>query len=312
MKKVYVLLSTYNGEKYLVDQINSVLEQKDVDVTLWVRDDGSSDSTVSILREFEEKGQLILFTGENLGYRKSFMELCHKVHLDADYFAFCDQDDVWKPEKLATAIREIGDTTEPTLAISDLEMVDSELRTYSPNASTFPVNYDEISREQLKKLVSIETILIGYGCTQVWNLALQKLAIQNHAETKYNHDYVLGILSIMCGHFIAIPQKLIYYRQHGDNTSGARTGFAKQKTDIKRHIETLFGKRIDPISAVDKNMLECYGHLMNEKSVETLQKVVNYKSSWKKRMELLFSDYYTGLKRRDVIKTKIKILLGIL
>ena len=98
---VCVYMSTYNGEKFLQQQIDSIFQQKNVNVTLLVRDDGSTDRTVDIIKA--QKQKIVLLEGMNIGAENSFMELLY-YEQDADYYAFSDQDDVWMPDKLCTAI----------------------------------------------------------------------------------------------------------------------------------------------------------------------------------------------------------------
>ena len=98
-KKVAVLLSTYNGEKYVGAQIHSILTQNYKNIEIVVRDDGSKDKTVEIIKEYMQKySNIVLHQGENLGFIKSFFELLK--YEDADYYAFADQDDIWLPNKI--------------------------------------------------------------------------------------------------------------------------------------------------------------------------------------------------------------------
>lgn len=95
MKTVSVLLSTYNGEKYLREQLDSLLVQQGVDLRIIARDDGSKDTTVEILKEYAGKDTRVsFFEGKNVGPAQSFFDLIMKSP-DSDYYAFCDQDDVW-------------------------------------------------------------------------------------------------------------------------------------------------------------------------------------------------------------------------
>ena len=105
MKKVQILMSTYNGEKYVDEQINSLLQQDHTNLEILIRDDGSKDSTVSILEEYNrEYPNIKLIIDENKGVISSFFELAMKASEEADYFAFCDQDDYWKPQKISRAV----------------------------------------------------------------------------------------------------------------------------------------------------------------------------------------------------------------
>lgn len=102
-KSVAILLATYNGEKYLVDQIESILSQKNVNVQILVRDDGSIDRTQDILQQYMLQGQLLWYKGKHLNVAKGFIELVKNAP-NADYYAFCDQDDIWLDDKLISAI----------------------------------------------------------------------------------------------------------------------------------------------------------------------------------------------------------------
>ena len=110
MHNIAVAMSTYNGELYIKEQINSILEQKNVKVELFVRDDGSKDKTLGILETYGEKWNNIHFIkGENLGVGNSFMELLYSIGCEYEYYAFADQDDVWLPDKLNQGIAKIED-----------------------------------------------------------------------------------------------------------------------------------------------------------------------------------------------------------
>lgn len=102
-KSVQVVMSTYNGEKYLKEQIDSILSQEGVDVRLYIRDDGSSDRTTDILASYQEHKNVKIEKGNNLGFAKSFLTALDECD-EADYYAFSDQDDVWEKDKLSTAM----------------------------------------------------------------------------------------------------------------------------------------------------------------------------------------------------------------
>ena len=120
MKRVNVLLSSYNGEAFIEEQLQSVAAQEGVTTNIIVRDDGSTDGTRDILDRWQESGKLTWYGGDNIGWSDSFMHLL--VHApEADYYAFCDQDDIWMPDKLKVAVEHLErhpDT--PTLYCSNL------------------------------------------------------------------------------------------------------------------------------------------------------------------------------------------------
>ena len=97
-------MSTYNGQKYIRQQIDSILQQTNVEVNLLVRDDGSKDDTIKILDEYKQEGKLTYYTGPNLGPQLSFLNLLNNCP-KADYYAFADQDDYWEKDKLSTAVK---------------------------------------------------------------------------------------------------------------------------------------------------------------------------------------------------------------
>ena len=162
MKKVCVLLSTYNGEKYLREQIDSVLNQKEVDVTLCVRDDGSKDSTIEILKSYEQSGKIKLEIGENVGYQRSFYLLLLNAP-EADYYSFCDQDDVWDDDKLIAAVKmlEAEDNSKPLLYYSALKVVNKDLKLKQISHKGYCIG----------KYPFEEAFMLSftYGCTSVIN-----------------------------------------------------------------------------------------------------------------------------------------------
>ena len=112
MYRVAVLMSTYNGERYLKEQIDSILDQEGVDTALYIRDDESADQTVQIIEEYRKKypGKIHLLKGRNKGPGRSFMELVYKVPDDYDYYAYSDQDDIWLTDKLEEGIRFLNES----------------------------------------------------------------------------------------------------------------------------------------------------------------------------------------------------------
>ncbi len=133
MKKINILLSTYNGSKYLKEQLDSLLSQTYKDIEIIVRDDGSSDDTLDILKSYDIK---LLETKQNLGAMGSFAELLSYAvaNSDSEYFMFCDQDDVWNSQKIEKTLEKMQGMEEkfgdiPLLVHTDLEVVDEELNT---------------------------------------------------------------------------------------------------------------------------------------------------------------------------------------
>ena len=108
-KNVLVLMSTYNGEKYLREQLDSILKSTGVEVNVLVRDDGSTDSTVDILKEYTSSGKLSYYVDKNVGPAQSFRNLVEACDKNYFAYAYADQDDIWGEEKLFVAVSEISD-----------------------------------------------------------------------------------------------------------------------------------------------------------------------------------------------------------
>ena len=131
METVQILMSTYNGERYIREQIDSFLQQTYPLINILVRDDGSSDGTIAILEEYAEKyDNITYYKGNNLGVIQSFLQLLRDSDDAATYYAFADQDDVWLPEKIEKAIEMLENNTEtsmPLLYCSDVYVTDENL-----------------------------------------------------------------------------------------------------------------------------------------------------------------------------------------
>ena len=167
MDKVAILMSTYNGAKYLREQIDSILFQKGVEVTLYIRDDGSSDGTIDIVKEYAQKYQNIIWTmGKNVGVGNSFMQLIYDCPDDYDYYAFSDQDDIWLEDKLKVAIDSIKQRDTPALYASNQMLVDENGTQISLR---YPNDYD--MQNSVEAQFQINRIS---GCTFVFNKVLKK------------------------------------------------------------------------------------------------------------------------------------------
>ena len=209
---VIVLMSTYNGEKYLKEQIESILSQS-VPVEIVVRDDGSTDSTQQILDEYSKKGKLTWYSGNNLGPGKSFFSLVQDAPF-ADYYAFADQDDVWCNTKVESGIIKLTQlpANVPSLYCSAFTPVDSSL---------LPIVCKE---EQKTKPLTLGNALlenIAPGCTYIFN----RKAIE--AFRKYKMDYITihdwdlyRIVMALGGNVVYDDEPHILYRQHGNNAIG--------------------------------------------------------------------------------------------
>lgn len=216
MKKVQILMSVYNGEKYIREQLDSIVSQVDCDVMLLVRDDGSGDATAQIIGEYRKLYPWIeYYEGENKGACASFFDLVQHASADADYYAFCDQDDVWKPDKLVCAVNMLeAQDGKKSLYCSPTRLVDASL--HPLNDENYPVLQPSFGNAVIENICT--------GCTAVfskelWNLMKEKIPV--HA---YMHDWWLYLVASCFGSVCYDTRSYILYRQHGNNTLGGKEG----------------------------------------------------------------------------------------
>lgn len=217
--KVNILLSTYNGEQFLAEQIRSIQAQTFTDWTLLIRDDGSTDKTREVIEDFVERDNRIYFINpeshENFGVIKNFYTLLK--HDKADYYFFSDQDDIWLPDKLAITLNEAQkyDVTKPLMVYTDLKVVNEDLkvlsesmiRTQSAHANT------RLVEELTENTVTGGTALINHALASTWQ-SLDNIIM---------HDWYLALLAAALGQLVYIDQPTELYRQHDNNVLGART-----------------------------------------------------------------------------------------
>lgn len=217
MKKVQILMSTYNGETYLSRQIESILTQTYPEIRLFIRDDGSKDHTIDILKEYEKKSeQITVIYGENVGVNESFFSLLKMS--DADYTAFADQDDIWLPDKVKAAVERLEQTRGAALYASNKILVDEN---------------DNVIKENdgRKKIPSFSNALVESictGCTIVMNKELTEQLKAHIPKNAVLHDWWCYLLASYLGTVIYDENAYIWYRQHENNVVGAADGVLKK------------------------------------------------------------------------------------
>ena len=223
-KRYYVdiLLSTYNGGLYLDELLNSLLEQTHKDWRLIVRDDGSSDNTVKIVKDFSagHPDRVILLGGDGrrLGACRSFIKLLEAS--EADYVMFCDQDDVWLPDKIDITLKAMQETESkhgdiPILVHTDLKVVDQEKNLISESFW----RYQHLD-PHLKGLNTLLVLNNVTGCTMMINGRLAKL-VASVPEGAILHDWWIALVATAFGRVEYVSAPTMLYRQHGKNEAGA-------------------------------------------------------------------------------------------
>ena len=304
METVAVLLSTYNGEKYLKEQIDSILNQIGLNVCVFARDDGSKDSTVNILKEYSENySNFSYYCGLNVGPAQSFFELI-KQSPNSDYYAFADQDDVWDQNKLECAVKMLSkkDASIPQLYYSNLRIVDQDLKYYRMSHQKPYIH---------KKRYSALAEGCATGCTIVINTVARDFLKDKLPSECTMHDNWIYMVCKLFGEVNYDFEGHISYRQHGGNVIGTYLGKKNAKTYIKR-FKRLFNRNLQPRYKNAISFWNAYGDLLNADDRKKVLEIVHYKNSFINRCKLLF-DFDIGyeVRSRD-IRYRILIILGLI
>jgi glycosyltransferase involved in cell wall biosynthesis len=205
-----VLLSTHNGAEYLREQIESVFHQREVQVELHVRDDGSTDDTLRMLTQIATANRRVSFAaGERLGAAKSYLTMLSEASDGFDYIALCDQDDVWVDGKLARAAQWLAGQPAPAMYCSAVEVVDASLRHIGIHRTC-------------RRGPALENALvqnIATGCTIVLNRYALPLFREVPSEPVM-HDWWIYAVTAAAGIVLYDPSTWVRYRQHGANSIG--------------------------------------------------------------------------------------------
>lgn len=268
MYKILILLSTYNGEKYIDEQIQSLLAQEGLDLQILIRDDGSTDRTINKLNHYKEMypEKITMYTGPNLGVVASYFDLIEVCSDKFDFFAFCDQDDVWDSDKLIEAVRllESGFKQEALMYCSPTRMVTEDLS----YLGTWP-------QQPQKPLTMCNSIIenVAVGCTIVLNEKAMKLIKNNLPRTLSNvimHDWWAYICISTFGQVIFDINSYIQYRQHSHNVLGGQVDnwFMKWNKRLRRFLK---GENYKILSKQAREFVNCYHTILTTEQKTQIQ-----------------------------------------
>lgn len=316
MKKIDVLLASYNGEKYIGEQIKSVILNfdriKNFDCKLIISDDNSTDNTVKIIEEICKGDPRVILssTDRKGGVKENFEFLIGKV--SGDYIFFCDQDDFWLPSKMEIFMQKFmnvdkGDA-KPILIHSDLCVSDRNLS---------PINKSMFRYQNINKKPSFSEIITSNsvtGCVMACNKALIDISKNGNIKDSIMHDWYFAIIATVLGHVYFIDSPLILYRQHGGNQVGAKSFSIKEILKIK-NIKYGFKKAEESIKDTQKQaglFLNNYLPFLSEHQKELLELYsTSKKTSILKRFNLFC---FNGVKKKGLIRNLvffyIYVLLG--
>lgn len=297
--KAAILLSSYNGEKYIRQQIDSILAQQcHVPFDLWVRDDGSTDSTHSILEDYAREGKLQWYTGENLRSAKSFLDLI--LHCPGyDYYAFADQDDYWQPDKLSRGVAQLQDPEIPSLYFANARLVGSQLEDLGRDV------YKQNPYEDYHTLLCQGGLL---GCTMIFNGALARLVREApQPQALIMHDfYVAAVCALFDGQILYDPTAVMLYRQHSNNVVGVSRG---KLGALKSRFQQITRKEPISIAQQAASMLACYPGIPDGEKLAWLKKVANYRNSFFSALSLALSGKTRYCNKNKAITLRLALLM---
>lgn len=298
-KKVQIILSTYNGQKYLKELMDSVLNQDYPNLEILIRDDGSSDDTLSILRKYSDFKNVQILQEKNLGVIKSFFRLLQLSSDDAEYIAFCDQDDVWEKDKISRAISLLERCSEnmPVMYCSRTILVNEKLKI---------IGYSQIP----KRKPSFNNALvqnIATGCTIIINDVARQLISREFPSLVRMHDWWIYQVVSAFGEIIYDEESKILYRQHSSNVVGMQTSFVMQW--IERVRRFLKRGRIQLVTMQAKEFRKIYGASLPEGKRAVLDRFIDERKTFLGRLQYAISgEIYRQSKTDDIIFRALIIL----
>ena len=263
---VAIIMAVYNGENYLSEQIDSVLRGAEQNFRIHIFDDGSTDSSADIIAGYTNQyPEKVVYhrNKKNRGVIRNFLEGC--LEIDADYYMFCDQDDIWLPEKISHTLEKMQAAekkypNKPLVIFGDARVVDENLQEIHPS-------FQRQSGYRTDRLdlphILMENKLIG--CTMLFNSSVKKLLadVPNLPDTLRMHDWWIALIAAALGKIIYLDEPLLLYRQHTGNVVGGSTKGAY----IKNRLANLKAQRkvLYDTCAQAQSFLECYGTLLAKK-----------------------------------------------
>ena len=292
-----VLLATYNGERYIEEQIKSILDQTYQDFRILIRDDGSTDGTVPIIERYATNYPekiVIIKDGKKGGSAvKNFFHLINAA--ESDYVMFSDQDDYWLPDKIAVTYKIMkriehkkGKNT-PILTFATYKAVDGELKDTGFNEKNNQISAYKLDFNHL--------LVQNYvtGCLMMANKALYTKCGE-YDDRILMHDWWMALLASSCGVIYHIPDVVMLYRQHGDNEVGA-----VDVKSLRYRIDKFLDKKTSSMQYLyldqAKLFMKRYGRMMpveEYNSLKTFVSIYNYKFKIKRMYILLKGKYLKG------------------
>lgn len=299
IKTITVIMSAYNGSKYIEAQLDSIFQQVGVKVLCYVRDDGSTDDTLQVLKKYVlTSGELIICEGENVGWERSFL-LALKDAPQADYYAFADQDDIWFEDKLISGIKMLekeGSKNKPCMYHCNKISVTEDLKplAHQVRRTPRPLNRQNALIQEYAQ-----------GCSIIMNENARQLITKYIPREKIAHDFWCGLLCYLFGEVIYDNKPHFYHISHGNNASGEGHIIGSWKRRLKKFFAggTVY---FTPFSDLE----EGFKRRLTDSDLVFLYRVKTYKKSLKNKLSLLFSINFVRDSFIGTCSLKLAILLN--
>ena len=302
-KRIAVLLSAYNGERYIEKQIESILNQEELDsLTLIVRNDGSKDETIHILQRLQRShSNIVILDEQNIGLVASFLALLNYAYQQGfDYYAFSDQDDYWLPEKLKVAVNALEDHDEACMYASCSMLADENLE---PTGN--------VTQTQIREITFFNSAIQNFcpGHNQVLNhkMAGKVVSKTTYSPLIYSQDLWITKVASVTGNIVFDNTPHTLYRQHTNN----QLGFGKNKIEwVIDHMKRLQKDEGKKIALQLKYFCECYGEFLTDEQKEEIKQFFACQDSIAKRAAYISHTKLYRQKSHETPMLKAIYLMG--
>lgn len=303
LPQVEVLLSTFNGETFLREQLDSLIDQDWPNLSVLARDDGSTDGTCAILEEYRHRMNLRWYTGHNLGLAQSFFDLARNASPGAAYYAFCDQDDVWLPNKVSVAVRSLRQWEDPAqpCAYGCRSVIVNE------RLQRLPFRHQWGTLKPSFGNAIAQCIL--QGCCTVINGALRRELVDHAPGYAITHDWWIYLVATGVGRVFIDPESHLLYRQHGANVLGRRSMFGRFHK--YRMLYRLYG-RDHAMHRQAREFARLYQARLDAKDARLMDIYLNYRQGFAPRLRLVFNRAIGRMQLWDDLLWRAACLLDML
>lgn len=299
--RVAILLSTFNGERFLPAQLDSLLAQTHTACDIWLRDDGSSDGTLAIVHRYAEQYPSIrLKEGANLGFVGSFHDLLQTAGDGYDFYFYCDQDDIWQADKVAHAVRALAGQSGVALYCSRTQYVDEQLQALGQSPD-FPPHLIAWGNALVQNIAT--------GCTMALNAPARQILLSAPPRFCLAHDWWAYLVVSAFGQVVFDPQSHILYRQHASNTIGMlQPGWSGQWARVQRFVRRL--RKVGPgwldqLSELDR----VHGARLQPEQREQLQMLVHSREGFIAALRAAYKSFYWRMSPVDTLILRVLLAL---